>query len=175
MGARISDEAVKAKTGKDWRQWFAILDKVGAAKMSHKEIAQYLYDRLGVPGWWSQMVAVEYEQGRGLRKRHQKADGYAVSTSRTFEAQVSSIYKVWIDEKLRSKWLKDRIIITKATTNKSIRITWPDNTHIDVYFYSKSKTKSQVAVQHSKLGSSAQVERARSRWKVALERLSDVL
>lgn len=34
---RMSDKAVKAKTGKDWRQWFSILDKAGAAKMSHRD------------------------------------------------------------------------------------------------------------------------------------------
>ncbi len=34
--ARMSDAAVKAKTGKDWQQWFAILDRAGAMKMSHK-------------------------------------------------------------------------------------------------------------------------------------------
>ena len=27
---RMSDEAVKIKTGKDWLQWFTILDKAGA-------------------------------------------------------------------------------------------------------------------------------------------------
>lgn len=73
----MSDKAVKTKTGKDWRQWFSILDKAGARKMSHKEIAEYLYRRRGVPDcWWSQMVTVTYEQSRGLREKHQRADGY---------------------------------------------------------------------------------------------------
>ena len=31
----MSDEAVKAKTGKTWKQWFAILDKAGAKQMTH--------------------------------------------------------------------------------------------------------------------------------------------
>jgi hypothetical protein len=35
---RMSDEAVKSKTGKTWKEWFAILDKAGASKMSHQEI-----------------------------------------------------------------------------------------------------------------------------------------
>jgi len=29
---RMSDDAVKAKTGKTWKQWFTILDKAGAKK-----------------------------------------------------------------------------------------------------------------------------------------------
>ena len=38
----MSDEAVKAKTGKAWKEWFAILDKAGASKLSHPEIVKYL-------------------------------------------------------------------------------------------------------------------------------------
>jgi hypothetical protein len=33
---RMSDEAVKAKTGKTWKEWFAILDKAGASELSHQ-------------------------------------------------------------------------------------------------------------------------------------------
>ncbi len=32
---RMSDAAVQAKTGKNWRQWFEILDAAGARKMDH--------------------------------------------------------------------------------------------------------------------------------------------
>lgn len=39
--ARMSDTAVQAKTGKNWQQWFAILDRADTMKMSHKEMAAY--------------------------------------------------------------------------------------------------------------------------------------
>jgi len=172
---RMSDAAVKAKTGKDWQQWFAILDKAGAKKMSHKEIAKYLYGKRGVPGWWSQMVTVTYEQERRLREKHERPDGYSVSASKTFGVSLDTIYRHWSDEKLRKEWLKDKFTIRKATANKSIRITWSDNTSVDIEFYNKGAAKSQVAVQHSRLSSAAQVERTRARWKAALERLSGVL
>ncbi len=45
---RSSDEAVKAKTGKVWAEWFKILDKAGARKWPHKEIAEYLHDEQSV-------------------------------------------------------------------------------------------------------------------------------
>jgi len=173
--ARMSDAAVKAKTGKDWRQWFTILDKAGATKMTHKDMAGYLDEKRGIPGWWCQMIAVTYEQELGLRDKHQKADGYAVNASRTFEVPVSVLYKNWNDGKLRKQWLKDKIVVRKATANKSMRITWSDDTNVDVSFYTKGATKSQVAVQHGKLASLAQVECMRSRWKAALERLTGVL
>ena len=64
----MNDAAVKTKTGKDWHQWFAILDNAAAKKMSHKEIAEYLYEKRGAPGWWSQMVTVTYERARPARQ-----------------------------------------------------------------------------------------------------------
>jgi hypothetical protein len=154
---------------------FSILDKAGALKMSHKEIAEYLYDKRGVPGWWCQMVAVTYEQERGIREKHERPDGYSVSASRTFEVSINTLYKHWNNGKLRSGWLRDKIVVRRATANKSMRITWGDNTHVDVYFYKKGATKSQVSVQHSKLDDLTQVERTRSRWKTALKRLSGML
>ena len=49
---RSSDEAVKAKSGKTWAEWFKILDKAGAKKWQHKEIARFLYEKKRVSPWW---------------------------------------------------------------------------------------------------------------------------
>ena len=70
--AGVSDEAVHAKTGKTWKEWYRILDAAKAKKMAHKEIAAYLAKEHIKSGWWSQMVAVAYEQARGLREKHQQ-------------------------------------------------------------------------------------------------------
>src|SRR5262247_3618814 len=78
---RMSDAAVKAKTGKTWKEWFAILDKAGARKLSHKEIVSYLSNEQGVGPWWQQMVTVTYEQQTGKRGEHEKPDGYEISIS----------------------------------------------------------------------------------------------
>ena len=32
----VSDDAVKAKTGKKWDEWFKVLDKAGARMMDHR-------------------------------------------------------------------------------------------------------------------------------------------
>ncbi|MBA3255453.1 MAG: DUF4287 domain-containing protein [Pyrinomonadaceae bacterium] len=50
---RMRDEAVKAKTGKKWNQWFAILDKAGAKKMTHQEIVKFLNSQHDLGPWWS--------------------------------------------------------------------------------------------------------------------------
>ena len=57
---RMSDEAVKERTGKTWAEWFKTLDQAGAKKWQHKDISAYLRDEQKVGPWWCQMVAVDY-------------------------------------------------------------------------------------------------------------------
>lgn len=65
----------QSKDRKKWNQWFAILDKAGAKKMTHQEIVKFLNSQHDVGPWWQQMVTVTYEQARGLREKHEKPGG----------------------------------------------------------------------------------------------------
>jgi len=149
----MSDAAVAAKTGKTWKQWFTILDKAGAKKMSHQEIVKYLDAEPGMGPWWRQMVTVTYEQARGLRRLHQKPSGYEISVSRTINVPISMLYHAFANDKARNAWLREEgLAVRKATANKSMRVTWNDvKTSLEISFYPKGEDKSQVVVQHSKL------------------------
>lgn len=170
----VSDEAVVKPTGRDWASWFAALDRAGAAGRTHREIAELVQARLGVAsGWWSQTIAVGYEQARGLRDRYQKADGYAASASRTFAAPIDSVFAAWTDARRRRAWLDEPCAITTATPGKSVRIAWPDGTRVDVYLVAKGTQKTQVAIQHTKLADPDAVAMRKTFWKAALDRLGD--
>ncbi len=82
---KISDDAVAAKTGRVWRDWFAELDRAGADGWDHKTIARHLRSGYGLEPWWSQTVTVAYERARGLRDKHEKADGYEIQVERTVD------------------------------------------------------------------------------------------
>ena len=170
---RMSDEAVKAKTGKTWKQWFAILDKAGAKKMNHQEIARYLKTEQGVGPWWQQMVTVTYEQARGLRKPHERPDGYQISVSRTVNVPIAKLYNAFANDKARKAWLaEDGLAVRKATANKSMRVTWNDvKTSLEINFYPKGEDKSQVVVQHSKLPNAKASATMKTYWTRALDRL----
>lgn len=171
---RMSDDAVKAKTGKAWAQWFKILDAAGAKKMTHQERVALLNQKHGVGPWWQQMVAVTYEQARGLRDKHQKPEGYEISVSRTVDAPVGEAFKAWADEKTRRKWLPASLTIRKATANKSLRITWEDGTtSLEVSFMPKGAGKSQVVAQHSKIPDAKGVAKMKKFWAKALDRLKE--
>ncbi len=175
--AGISSEAVKQRTGKGWDKWFAILDAAGAATMRHKEIATLLHERHGVPGWWSQMVTVGYEQAWGLRQKHQTTEGYQASASKTYAVPVAKLYAAWAEPKARARWLgKPDITVSKTTPEQSLRGVWKDGkTRIDANFWRKGEAKSQVTISHLKLADAAEVARVKAQWKEALERLRALL
>ena len=64
---RIGDDAVRAKTGKCWEEWFAILDDCWARRYGHTACAKYLRDEHGLAPWWAQAVTIRYEWERRLR------------------------------------------------------------------------------------------------------------
>jgi len=171
----MSDEAVESKTGKTWSRWFKHLDAAGAKKMSHQEIAAHLSEKHGVRPWWTQMIAVTYEQARGLRDKHEKPEGYEISVSRTVAAPVSKAFRAWTVEKIRKQWLPSHIEIRKAITNKSLRITWDDKTNLVVAFLIKAADKSQVVAQHGKLPNAKAATSMKKFWAEALDRLKEVL
>ncbi len=155
MTKRISDESVIKSTGKSWNEWFSILNKSGAKKMEHKEIAQMIYDKYNISGWWSQMVTVQYEQEVKGRKKHETTSGYQISKSKTLPYSVSKIFNAVQSPSLRKVWLKNPDFkITTSTKNKSIRGKWIDGkTNIEFQFYPKDKLKTQLVVQHNKISS----------------------
>lgn len=169
----MSDEAVKAKTGKQWDQWFAILDKAGAKEMSHKDIVKFLNSKHDVGPWWQQMVTVTYEQARGLRAAHEKPTGYQISVSRTVSVPLTTLYKAVANEKGRSRWLtEDGLEVRKATPNKSMRLTWKDGkSSLEILFLAKDDSKSQIVVQHSKLSDAKAAAKMKVFWGQALDRL----
>src|SRR4029450_6499975 len=163
---RMSDEAVKAKTGKTWKQWFAVLDKAGAQKMTHQEIAKYLSDKQDVGPWWCQMVTVTYEQQTGRRQNNERPDGFQISVSRTVNVPVARLYKSFAIDKERNVWLAETgLLVRKATPNKSMRVTWKDEkTSLEINFYPKAAAKSQVVIQHSKLPNASSAAKMKTYW-----------
>jgi hypothetical protein len=174
---RSSDEAVKGKTGKNWAEWFQILDQVGAEKWPHKEIAAYLLEKEKVAPWWCQMVAVSYEHARGIRQKFQKCDGeFSASGSRTLPVPLAKVYAAWTEKKLRQQWLPGaKLEITTATPGKYVRGKWAGSSRLSVGFYSKGPGKTQVAVDHEKLASSRECSKMKSYWFAALNRLEETL
>jgi hypothetical protein len=172
----MSDDAVKAKTGMDWYGWFKLLDKEEANKLPHKDIANLLYGKHKVPGWWAQMVTVEYERARGLRDKQEQAGGYSTSVSKTIAVPLSKLYAAVADDANRKKWFPwSAFKPSSRTKDKYFRGSWHEGARLEIGFYAKGAGKSQIAVQVNKIAKKSGVEKERATWKQALKKLEELL
>lgn len=167
-----SDETVRDKTGRNWASWFRLLDQAGASKLAHGDITAVLSDPHGLPGWWCQKVAVEYERARGLRAPHETARGFSVAVSMTVAVSVSVLYAAVADVSRRRAWFpRGAFEPTSLTKDKYVRGSWNRSARLAVGVSAKGATKATVALQVSKLAAKEDVERERTAWKRALGKL----
>jgi hypothetical protein len=172
----MSDATVKARTGKDWAGWFGALDAAGAAKLDHGGIAEIVSATRSIPGWWCQMVTVEYERARGLRARHQTTSGFAVAISKTVATRLSDLYAATANAARRKKWFPPGAFEPSSQTkDKYFRGAWKRSARVEIGFTAKGDGKAQIAVQVSKLAGKADVERERAAWKKALAKLQQLV
>lgn len=171
-----SSEAVEKATGKPWKEWMELLDEANGRQMTHKQIVAHLATRYVVSPWWQQQLTVGYEQSRRLREKHEMPAGYQISRSRTMAAGVERVYNAWIDDTTRSRWLPDAVFaIRKATPQKTIRLTWCDDSYVEVRLEQKQPDKTTVTVQQNKLSDAESAERMKKYWAAALVRLQELV
>jgi uncharacterized protein DUF4287 len=173
-----SDAAVRQNTGKGWREWLTILDRWGARERKHGEIARYLMEEHGVPGWWAQSITVGYERARGMRAKYQRiTGGFNVSVSKTFNVAVGKLYAAFADARQRNKWLEGGTLKVRTTQkNKTARFDYEDgSSRVIAYFVPKGRAKTTVTVEHERLPDAAAVEMMRAVWKGRLAELAKSL
>lgn len=164
-------------TGRTNEEWFALLDRWGAAERSHAEIARWLGAQPGVTGWWAQMVTVAYEQARGRRVAHQRPDGFTITASKTIAAPLSDLFTAFVDEAWRARWLPDAPLrVRTATASRSARYDWQDGTsRVNVGFSARSEAKSTIALSHERLPDAATAGEMQRWWRERLAELKGLL
>ena len=63
----MTEDEVKAGTGKAWSEWFRILDEAGIAEKGHDLMVKHLREHYSLNQTWAQAVAFRYEDDQGLR------------------------------------------------------------------------------------------------------------
>jgi len=175
--AGVSDETVREKTGRTWREWVRVLDAIDAASKPHREIAAHVHEAHGIPGWWAQTVTVGYERIRGLRDVGQRrGGGYELTKSKTLPVPLARLYRAFSSPAARRRWLPgDRVTVKKATPGKSMRLLWEDGTPVEVYFTAKGDLKSQVALQHRALATKEDAAGMKAFWAERLASLAEAV
>ena len=175
---RPSDEAIVEKTGRDWEAWFSLLDGWNATSRPHPEIARWLSAEHGVPGWWAQSITVGYERARGWRVTGQGRDGkYSISTSRTINVPVESLFAAAADPSLRRRWLPEgRLEVTSTNPPKSVRGRWDGGqSRVAIGFTAKGDGKSQIGLAHEQLPDAGAASEAKEFWVQRLKELKELL
>lgn len=173
-----TDANVRHNTGKGWREWLRILDTWGAKERKHGDIARYLMQQHGVPGWWAQAITNGYERSRGIRAKYQTLGGsFQVSVSKTFPFGVGKLFKAFAEAPQRNKWLERGMLKVRSTRKDlSVRFDFRDGTsRVVAYFDPKDRSKTTVTVQHEKLSDAGAVEEMRGMWREHLNRLAKLL
>jgi hypothetical protein len=174
--AGIRDAAIKKRTGCTWEKWVWVLDKAGAADWSHRAIADHVHRTYKVSDWWAQTVTVGYERIKGRREIGQRVSGaFEATRSKTIAAAASTISRAFTDSRQRRKWLPEpSLTIRKAVQGKSVRMSWPDNTSVEVWLTTKGP-KTAVQIAHRKLTGREDVERRKAFWGARLASLQQLL
>jgi hypothetical protein len=176
---KTSDEKIRRRTGRGWEEWFAVLDDWGAAERSHREIARWVAEQLGIQplAWNAQGITASYELTRGLREVGEKDDGFAISASKTVAVPVERLYVAVVSEAGRTAWMPDgRLTERTATRPRSTRFDWAEGpTRVNVTFLAKGEDKSTVAVEHRRLADAGEADRMKTYWRQRLATLKSVL
>ncbi|WP_233583806.1 hypothetical protein [Micromonospora sp. CV4] len=175
---RIADDLIRARTGRGWAEWFALLDAAAATEWTHTQIARHLVAEYEVPGWWAQTITVGYEQTRGLRAPgQQRGGGFSASASRTVAVPALRLYEAFADETARARWLPDvEVRVRTATAPRSFRADWAGGpTRIVVGFDAVGESKARVTVLHEKLTGAEQAAELKAYWRERLATLKVVL
>jgi hypothetical protein len=168
-----ADDAVRERTGRGHAEWFVLLDAWGGTGRTHTEIARWLVEEHGVPGWWAQSVTVSYEQERGMRAPGQRSDGYfSANASRTVAVPVDRLFDAVVDDADRRRWLPDPFEVRTATRARSVRANWGDgSTRVAIGFEPKGDAKAVISVMHERLPDAEETARMKAYWR---DRLADL-
>ena len=172
----MSDAKIREGSGKTWDEWLRILDELGAADRTHRDIARYVRDELGVNGWWAQTVTVGYERARGMRARNETARGFEVGVQKTMNVPADRLLAAFTRSRRRDRWLESGTLTARSTTSKRIAADFDaaDGSRVSVYLVAKSPDTTTVQITHVKLRSSAEVSKRRAFWKERLQALADL-
>jgi len=169
---------VRRATGRSRDDWFARLDKWGAASREHKVIAAWLMREHDIENWWAQTLTVDYERLRGLRPPGGGRDGtYSVNASKTVGVSVERLFEHFVDGGLRKRWLPGAVMSLRTSQpQRTARFDWGDGaTRVCVWFTAKGKARSHAALLHERLPSARAAKKARLYWLERMNALKTLL
>jgi uncharacterized protein YndB with AHSA1/START domain len=198
---RLSPEAVREGTGRDWADWLQLLDAAGAFGWDHRGIVDFLdREHPAVAPGWQQSLAVAYERARGKRVVGQTADvGFQIGAQRSVAASSARVWEVLVTQP--ELWLGPGATVvfepgreyevppgesTSAARGEirvvkpgdRIRMTWqpddwPQPATLQVAVTATAPGRARLNAHLEKLPDAESREVMRERMRVAMERVAE--
>jgi hypothetical protein len=157
-----SPDAVLAATGRELRDWYALLDEHEATGWGHTEIARWLREEQGVAGWWAQSVTVSYERARGLREVHETSRGFEAGASRTIALPAAELFA-----HLHERMTAEAVGVRTVTPPRHARYDLPEG-RMHLVVEPKGEDRATAFLVHHKLADGEAVARHKARWRAWL-------
>lgn len=194
IGMYTSD-SVKKHTSRSWDEWIAILEKLGAKNLDHREIAALLTKKYKLTYWWKHVVASGYEIHIGRKVEGRNAKGrWSLTATKSLHLSAEDLWKFLVSEEGQAVWLKplDPISIEPKATFETedgfygeirtmrklrhVRLSWSDPewsraSYVQMILVKRPGAKCLMAFTHGELPDSRSRELMRKRWKDVLEEI----
>ena len=173
-----SEQRILEVTGRSWETWLSLLDRWGARQRKRADTVRFLMADQGVPGWWAQTIAGGYERVRGMRLKHQQADGFTIYASRTIGVPLAGLFSAFVDEQRRTRWLSDGSMFLRSSRDDltAARFDWGDgSSRVSVTLDAKGPARTTASVAHERLSDPDAAEAAKTAWKQRLSTLKGIL
>lgn len=189
----LSDDNVRAATGKSWDDWFRALDKFGGPSKGRKALSEFLAKKNGMDAWWSTTVTVEYEKARQAHEKDGRPKGYNICVTKAIKARPADVFAAFSDPRKLAQWFGAGTKLEfreggkfedanghcgeykKINPGKALRFTWEGKRHtpgevVEVKLQ-LSGAKCSVILTHDRMQTRDVADGMRAAWGRALEQL----
>lgn len=171
---------IEEATHRSWEDWVQFLDRSGASELDHTHIAELVHGELEghieSAGWWSQSVAVAYEQHIGRRAPGQKNDGsYEVTVTKIVPGTKQDVFALWTEAHGDATLFDSQLIENVRTSMTPVRSYWradfKDGSRLAVAVEQRSPEKAMISVTHTKIGSEKTKDSWQRFWRETIDKL----
>ena len=170
----MSDEKVRAATGRGWDEWCDLIDAWPGHSDGHPAVATWVNGTHGVDGWWSQAVTNGWERITGRRLPNQMPDGtFTANKSRTVRCDHEVLRTMLLDDDLRGDLFPGHeTALRSRRTSKSLRVAIGAGIAL-LAIEPRRDGRVTVTVSHEQLPDSDAVEEWKFYWDEWLTALDD--